>query len=133
MERTFSLGQMAMSLGKKAINESLTNTAATTGVVHSSSSQDIFSSTNSDQAKDMIMNGVRHEINRSHSRAISESGSDDYVFNKIDPMDITVKPTVVKIDKNKRKSTMLLAGPKFRYHTTEPTNLKQNTIYPISV
>jgi hypothetical protein len=132
MERSFSITQMAMNLGKRVANEPVTG--ATPELVQSNSNQDIFTSANSEHAKYMIMNGVRHEINRSHSRAISESSSDDYVINKIDPVDITVKPTVVKIDKNIRKPTMLLAGPKFRYHTTElEYNLKRDTIYPISV
>jgi hypothetical protein len=73
------------------------------------------------------MNNIRHEINRSRNRGISESGSDDCFIHKTDH----IAPT---IEKNQRKSTMLLAGPKFRYHITESEyNLKRDTIYPISV
>lgn len=124
-----------MGFGKRSTNDTLL--AATSGMVHSDSFrsfQDIFSTENSEQAKDIIMSGVRHEINRNHSRATSESGSDDYVVNKVDPVDMTVKPTHVRLDKKARKPTMLLAGPKFRFHTTEPeVQLKRDTIYPISV
>jgi len=106
-------------------------------MVHSDSFRsfhDIFSTENSEQAKDIIMSGVRNDMHRSHSRATSESGSDDYIINKIDPNDMTAKPTLVRIDKSLRKPTMLLAGPKFRLHTVEPeVHLKRDTIYPISV
>jgi hypothetical protein len=126
------MAQMAMNHGKRAPNDPITGVISE--VFHNNSNQDIFSSANSEQAKYMIMNGVRRKSNRSNSRAISESSSDDYPINKIDPVDVTVKPTVVKIDKNTRKPTMLLAGPKFRYHTTElEYDLKRDTIYPISV
>lgn len=117
-----------MSFTKKPSTETLS--ATTTGMAHSNSFQDIFSSENSEQARDIIMNNVRNEITRRHSQTNSETGSDDYVLNKIDPIDTTV----TKSDKNKRKPTMLLAGPRFRSHTVQPeNNLKRNTIYPISV
>jgi len=79
----------------------------------------------------MIMNNIRHEIKRCRNRAVSESSSDDIIINKIDHVGTT---TVTKTDKDKRKSTMLLAGPKFRYHTiASEYNLKRDIIYPISV
>ena len=124
-----------MGFGKRPTNDTLA--AATAGMVHSDSFrsfQDIFSTENSEQAKDLIMSGVRHELYNSHSRATSESGSDEFVVTKIDPVDFTAKPTVVRVDKNARKSTMLLAGPKFRFHTVLPEfNVKRDTIYPVSV
>ncbi len=124
-----------MGFGKRSTNDTLL--AATGGMVHNDSSRsfhDIFSTENSGQAKDVIMSGVRHEMHRNQSRGISESSSEDYIINKIDPVDMTAKPTVVRIDKNARKPTMLLAGPKFRAHTVKPEfQLKQDTIYPISV
>jgi hypothetical protein len=124
-----------MGFGKRPTNETLA--AATAGMVQNDSFRsfhDIFATQNSEQAKDVIMSGVRNEIYRNQSRATSESGSDDYIINKIDPIDLTVTPTIVHLDKNKRKPTMLLAGPKFRFHTVEPeVNLKRDTIYPIAV
>jgi len=124
-----------MGFGKKTTNDALL--AAASGMVHSDSMrsfQDIFSTENSVQAKDLIMHGIRHELYHGQGRAISESGSEEYVINKIDPVDQTVKPTLIRIDKKTRKSTMLLAGPKFRFHTVEPEiQLKRDTIYPISV
>ena len=121
--------------GKRSNNETLA--AATAGMVHSDSSRsfhDIFATQNSEQAKDMIMNGLRHEIHRSQSRATSESGSDDFIMNKIDPADLTATPTIVRLEKGRRAPNMLLAGPKFRGHTVEPeVNLKRDTIYPIAV
>ena len=117
-----------MSSGKKSPNE--TSTPTTKRMIHSNSFQDIFSSENSEQAKDMIINNVRHELNRRHSRAVSESGSDDNIIHKLDHIDMTIKP----IEKNKRKPTMLLTGPKFRSHIIESKyNLKRDIIYPISV
>jgi hypothetical protein len=114
-----------MSVGRKPSNETLSTATAL-----SNSFQDIFSSENSEQAKDMILSNIRHEISLSQSQTISESGSDDYITNRIDHVDTSV----IKIDKNKRKPTMLLAGPKFRCHTVESEhNLKRNTIYPVSV
>ena len=124
-----------MGFGKKPTNDTLA--AATSGMVASDSFRsfhDIFASENSERAKQMIMSGVRHELHRSTSRAASESSTEDYVINRIDPVDMTAKPTMVKIPKNARKSTMLLAGPKFRFHTVESeVQLKRDTIYPISV
>jgi hypothetical protein len=94
-------------------------------ITHSHSSQDLFSTENNDQAKDMIMNDVRQEFNRSRNRVASDS-SDDFSINKLDH--------IGKTDKNKRKSTLLLAGPKFRSHTIESKyDLKRDTIYPVSV
>jgi hypothetical protein len=121
-----------MSSGKKPTNE--TPTSASTRMIYSNSFQDIFTSENSEQAKDLLMNNVRHEMNRSHSRAISESGSDDNIIHKLDHVDMTIKPTITKIDKNKRKPTMLLTGPKFRSHIIQSKyDLKRDTIYPVSV
>ncbi|CAF1297314.1 unnamed protein product [Adineta ricciae] len=133
-EHVYSISQLAMGFGKRPTNDTLA--AATAGMVHSDSFrsfQDIFSTENSEQAKDLIMSGVRHELYNSHSRATSESGSDEFVVTKIDPIDFTAKPTVVRMDKNARKTTMLLAGPKFRFHTVLPEfNVKRDTIYPVS-
>jgi hypothetical protein len=123
-ERSFSFSQITSSFGKKSPNETVPE------IVHSTSFQDIFTSENSEQAKDMIMNNVRQELNRSLNRASSDSSFDDFTINKIDH----VGTTIGKTEKNKRKPTMLLAGPKFRYHTTESEyNLKRDTIYPVSV
>jgi len=111
-------------LGKKLSNES------STGSGPSHSSLDIFSSENSEQAKDMIMNNIRQEMKRYRTRAVSESGSDDLMLNKSDHS----IPVVAKPDKNKQKPTMLLAGPKFRCHTSQSDyDLKRDTIYPVSV
>ncbi|CAF4321147.1 unnamed protein product, partial [Rotaria sp. Silwood2] len=133
-EHTYSISRLAMSFGKKQTNDTLI--AATAGMVHNDSfrsSQDIFSTVNSEQAKDMIMSDVRHELYRSQSRAPSECALEDNVVYKIDSNDTTTKPTAVRVDQNVRKSTMLLAGPKFRYHTVEPeTQLMRDTIYPVS-
>ncbi|CAF1200450.1 unnamed protein product [Adineta steineri] len=133
-ERQFSISQLAMGFGKKPTADTLS--AATAGMVHSDSMRsfnDIFSTENSTQAKDLIMHGVRHELYRSQSRAQSESGSEEYIIHKVDPVDLSAKPTLVRLDKSMRKPTMLLAGPKFRHHTVEPEfDLKKNTIYPIS-
>ena len=124
-----------MGFGKRATNETLV--AAASGMVHSDSMrsfQDIFSTESSEQAKDLIMNGVRHELYHTQSRATSESGSEEFVINRIDPVDLAPKPTVVRMDKTARKSTMLLAGPKFRFHTVEPEfDVKRETVYPVSV
>jgi hypothetical protein len=125
-----------MGFGKKSTNDTLI--AATAGMVRSDSTRsfhDLFSTENSEQAKDLIMSGVRHELYNSHSRATSESGSDEYIINRVDPVDLTAKPTIVRINKkDKRKPTMLLTGPKFRSHTVEPEyQVKRDTIYPIAV
>jgi hypothetical protein len=124
-----------MGFGKRPNNETLV--AATAGMVHSDSFRsfhDIFATQSSEQAKDIIVSGIRHDIHRSQSRATSESGSDDYIINRIDPVDLTAIPTVVHLEKSRRIPNMLLAGPKFRAHTVEPeVNLKRDTIYPIAV
>jgi hypothetical protein len=111
-------------LGKKLSNES------SSGSGPSHSSLDIFSSDNSEQAKDMITNNIRQEMKRCRTRAVSESGSDDLIINKPD----RTPPALARSDKHKQKSTMLLAGPKFQYHTIQSDyDLKRNTIYPVSV
>lgn len=124
-----------MGFSKRPTNDTLT--AATAAMVHSDSFRsfhDIFATQSSEQAKDLIMSGVRHEIHRNPSRALGENGSEDYIVNKIDPVDLSATPTVVRMDRNKRKPTMLLAGPKFRFHTVDPeVNLKRDTIYPVAV
>ncbi|CAF1014154.1 unnamed protein product [Adineta steineri] len=131
-ERSFSISQFTSSFGKKSANENIPSTT-TTEITPSNSFQDIFLSENSDHAKDMIKNNILHEVNRRHSQALSESGSDDFILNKTDHNDAIVKPTtVMKIDKHQRKPTMLLAGPKFRYHTSESNyDLKRDVIYPV--
>ena len=134
-EPVHSISQLAMGFGKRPTNETLA--AATAGMVHSDSFRsfhDIFTTQTPEQAKDLIMNGVRHEINRIPSRATSESGSEDYIINRIDPVDLTATPTIVRVETNQRKPTMLLAGPNFRLQTVEPEfNLKRDTIYPVAV
>ena len=124
LERPFSHTQVTSSLGKKQSNES------SLGSGPSHSSLDIFFTENSEQAKDMIMTNIRQEMKRYRTRAASESGSDDFVMNKPDQ----TPPARIRSDKIKPKSTMLLAGPKFQYHTI-PSNydLKRDTIYPVSV
>ena len=124
-----------MGFGKRPTNDTLT--AATAAIVHSDSFRsfhDIFATQNSEQAKDLIMSGVRHEIHRNPTRTLGENGSEDYIVNKIDPVDLSATPTIVHMNRNKRKPTMLLAGPKFRFHTVDPeVNLKRDTIYPVAV
>jgi hypothetical protein len=122
-ERSFSFSQFTSSFGKKLTNDTSSE------ITHSHSSQDLFSTENNDQAKDMIMNDVRQEFNRSRNRVASDS-SDDFSINKLDH----ISTSIGKTDKNKRKSTLLLAGPKFRSHTIESKyDLKRDTIYPVSV
>lgn len=115
-----------MSLGKKPSNESASSSF--TEMSHSHSFQSIFASENSEQAKEMIINSIRQEITRRHSQAASDSGSDDFVLPKHEPAEPSMP-----VEKSKRKPTMLLAGPRFRYHTIEPTSdFKRETLYPIS-
>ncbi len=122
-ERSFSFSQFTSSFGKKSTNDTSSE------ITHSHSSQDLFSTENSEQAKDMIMNDIHHGLNRSRNRIASDS-SDDFIINKLDH----VGTSIGKTDKNKRKSTLLLAGPKFRWHTIESKyDLKRDTIYPVSV
>ena len=60
-------------------------------------------------------------------RTVSDSSTEDLTT-------ITTTTTVTNNDINQRKPTMLLAGPKFRYHTAESIyDPKRDTIYPISV
>lgn len=124
-ERAFSFSQFTSSFGKKTSNET------SQAIPHSHSFQDILLTESNEQVKDVIMNDICHETDRRRNRAVSDSGSDDSIKSKINP--IQTSP-VAKREKNKRKPTMLLAGPKFRYHTTEPEyDLKRDTIYPMSV
>lgn len=96
----------------------------------SHSFQDIFSSENSEQAKDMILNNVRFELNRRPSQAPSESGSEDSILHKNDQ----VESKSTNSEKPKQKTTKLLVGPKFQYHTIESKDdFKQKIIYPVSV
>lgn len=124
---------MALAFGKRPTNDTIL--AGASGLAPSDSFrsfQDIFSTENSEQAKQVIMTGVRHELHT--TRTISENGTDDVVVNKIDPVDHTAKPTVIKMKTTTRKATMLLAGPKFRFHTVDPEiQLKRDTVYPVSV
>ena len=122
-----------MGFGKRPTNDTLI--AAASGLVSSESTrsfQDLFSTENPEQAKQMIMTGVRHEIHR--ERSASESTQEEMIVNKIDPVDQTAKPTLVPIKRTTRKATMLLAGPKFRSHTVDPEiQFKRETVYPVSV
>ncbi|CAF3707118.1 unnamed protein product [Rotaria socialis] len=127
-ERSNSTSQVTLTSAMKTTNDP--STPVKSENVFSNSFQDIFSTDNSEQAKELIINNVRNGVNRSYSGALSESGSDDSAIKKNDTVDTIVDPTV----KNKRKATMLLAGPKFRYHTTEPeTSFQRDTIYPVSI
>ncbi|CAF1252034.1 unnamed protein product [Rotaria sordida] len=130
-ERSFSTSQLTTTSTKKALNEP--SSIPTTETILSNSFQDIFSTENSERAKDMIINNVRQGMNRSHSGVLNESSSDDYVIKKPDLIETTIKSNIINNDQNKRKFTMLLAGPKFRQHTIESqSNFKRDTIYPIS-
>ncbi|UJR09422.1 hypothetical protein I4U23_013663 [Adineta vaga] len=130
-ERSFPKTQFITNSAKKSINESLNSSIG--GMTQSHSFQDIFSTENSEQAKDMIMNSIRCELNRRSSHAPSESGSDDFLLQRNDHVETTVKSTVMNTEKARRKPTMLLAGPRFRYQTIEQKDdFKQTTVYPIS-
>lgn len=124
-----------MSVVKRPTNDTLNATAS--GMVHNDSfrsNQDIFSTENSEQAKDMIINNIRQELYRTQSRTTIESNSEDYNINKIDSVDVAAKAALLRINQNAQKSTMLLAGPNFRYRTSEPSmQLMRDTIYPVSV
>lgn len=124
-----------MNFPKRPTNETLL--AATAGMVHNDSirsSMDIFFTANPEQAKDMIMNDVRQELYQRQSRAPSEAGPDDNSVNKIDFSDQSMMSKTLYIDQNARKSTMILAGPKFRSHTVDPeVQIVRDTIYPVSV
>jgi hypothetical protein len=128
-----SISQLAMGFGKRPTNDTLI--AATSGFVNSDSTRsfnDLFSTENSDQAKQMIMTGVRHEIHR--ERSASESSQEEMIVNNMDPVDLTAKPTLVPINRATREETLLLAGPKFRFHTVDPEiQFKRETVYPVSV
>lgn len=125
-ERSNSTSYLA---GKKSSNEA--STPVTNENVLSNSFQDLFSTENNEQARDLIINNVRHGMHRSCSGALSECGSDDGVIKKSDPI---VDSVTVNNDKTKRKATMLLAGPKFRHQTIEPeTTFQLDSIFPISV
>ena len=101
--------------------------SASPEVVHSNSSQDIFSTENIEQVKDVIMNDVFHGINRTYSGAHSENSTNDNGTKKSDCIDLSS----IQID---RKPTTLLVGPKFLSHTIESKHsLKQKIIYPMSV
>ena len=102
-------------MGKKLTNE--TNSPPTE-LVSTSSYQDLFSCDNRDQAKEMIINGVRHDGHHNHHRTRSTESSSD-------------EPTV---STSESKKTRLLAGPRFRTQTrlTQNDN-KHDTIYPISI
>lgn len=92
-------------------------------MVHSTSYQDIFSCENSERAKEMIINGVRQDCHHNYNRAGSEYGSDENIAAKIEPSQKTI-----------RKGPRLLTGPRFRAQINETeTNVKSDTIYPISV
>ncbi|CAF0783760.1 unnamed protein product [Adineta ricciae] len=126
-ERSSPKSQLLTNVSKKSLNESLSSSIG--GMSQSHSFQDIFSSENSEHAKDMILNNVRFELNRRHSQAPSESGSEDSILHRNDP----VEPKSTNSEKPKRKSTMLLAGPRFHYHTIESKDdFKQTIIYPVS-
>lgn len=128
-----SISQLAMGFGKRPTNDTLT--AAASGLVPSESTRsfnDLFSAETPEQAKKMIMTGVRHEIHR--ERSASESNQEEMIVNNMDPDDLTAKPSIVPINRMTRKETLLLAGPKFRFHTVDPEiQFKRETVYPVSV
>ncbi|CAF4315509.1 unnamed protein product, partial [Rotaria magnacalcarata] len=134
IESTYSISRLAMNFSKRPTNDALN--VAIVGMAHSDSvrsSQDIFSTTTSEQVKDIIMNNVRQELYRSSSQAPSESSQDDYTLHRIDFPDRSMKYGVSQNDIHARKSTILLAGPKFRCHTVEPEiQFMRDTVYPIS-
>ena len=122
-----------MGFGKRPTNDTLV--AGASGLAPSESTRsfnDLFSAESPEQAKKMIMTGVRHEIHR--ERSASESTQEEMIVNNVDPDDLTAKPTVVPINRVTRKETLLLAGPKFRFHTVDPEiQFKRETFYPVSV
>ena len=122
-ERTFSISQLASTLGKKVAGDAASVSSSVSDMVHSTSYQDIFSCENSERAKEMIINGVRHDCHHNYNRAVSEYGSDENIATRIEPSQRPI-----------RKGARLLAGPRFRAQTNETeANVKSDTIYPISV
>ena len=116
-ERTLNIAQLTASLRKKASNESSTSTVV----------QDIFSSESSEQAKEMIIHGLRDDFHHLRHRAASESSIEEPVTPPRSP----VKPTS---EKPSQPSTVLRAGPRFRSHTILSNHsFKRDTIYPVSV
>ncbi|CAF1014628.1 unnamed protein product [Didymodactylos carnosus] len=136
-DRQHSISSLAMVFGRGGVTTlSAAAAAATTSFIRSDSYRllhDLLSTENSAQAKDMMVSSVRQEM-FSRARATSETASEDHI-NRIDPREMTAKPTTVHVDKmTARKPTMLLSGPKFRNHTVEPENqLKRDTIMRISI
>jgi len=60
------------------------------------------------------------------------------VIIKIDPVEMTAKPTVIRVPQDTvKRSAMLLSGPKFRLNSKEvrknKVTINSNTIYSISV
>ena len=93
----------------------------------STSVQDIFSSESSEQAKEMIISGLRDDFHHLRHRAASESSIEEPVTPRLSP----VKPTS---ETSSQQSTALLAGPRFRSHTILSNgSFKRDTIYPVSV
>jgi hypothetical protein len=128
-----------MSLSKKVATDTLTSACGSTSdLTHTSSCQDLFSCDSKEQAKEMIINGVRHECHNNnnnnnnnhhhHNRTVSEHTSIETMSSKVDT-------TIRTVSTGKhRQFTNLLAGPRFRAHTMKTTaNIKRDSIYSTSV
>ncbi len=68
----------------------------------------------------------------------SMGGLKERLITKIDPIEMTAKPTVITVPQDSTKrSAMLLSGPKFRLNTkeilTEKLTVNNDSIYSISV
>lgn len=113
MKSDASISSSLSSVPVRSSTSSLssTNTVHSSPIIHSKlqkkfgSNQDI--STLADHAKDIIT-GVKERL-----------------ITKIDPIDMTVQPTIITVPQDTlKRSAMLLDGPKFRLNCKEMTKTK---------
>jgi hypothetical protein len=115
-----TIEQLALNMGFGGIK---------TNLISSSSSSSLLNSTSSHlQQKLESIQDVSTPVEDSQKRLIT----------KIDPIEMTAKPTVIVVPQDTAKrSAMLLAGPKFRLNSKEVQKTKltinSKTIYTISV
>ncbi|CAF3366749.1 unnamed protein product [Rotaria sp. Silwood1] len=113
-----------------APTKSSTSSLSSTGTTHS-----LNITSSHSQRKIESMQNISTLMNNSKD---SVGGVKERLITKIDPVEMTVKPTIVTVLQDTvKRSAMLLAGPKFRLNMKEIQKTKlplnSDTIYSISV
>ncbi len=140
-----TIDQLALNMGFGGIRPNISNPPSLSNTTPTSSSSSLINSSNPvfQPVITPTNSQQRFEFNDdiSLNTEISndtENDAKERVITKVDPVEMTAKPTVVTVPKDPaRRSAMLLAGPKFQLNSNiipkEKLEINTDIIYSVAV